>query len=402
MKGKDLKPHIGLFGRRNLGKSSLINCLTGQDVAIVSEHAGTTTDPVKKSIEIFGVGPVIVTDTAGIDDVGDLGKMRIEKTLSVIPNIDFALLLISENIFGTYEKQLIDAFSEYKLPYLLIYSKSDISPMEPKTIELIQKFGTKEILEFNIYDSKLKADLTEAIQRLMPENVYKKQSLFKGLIQPKDVVLLITPIDSEAPEGRMILPQVMALRDVLDNDAICVIVKETELEHFLALGIKPALAVTDSQAFGMVSKIIPDDIPLSSFSITFAQFKGNFEAFLAGTPKIAELKNGDRILMLESCTHQVSCDDIGRHKLPKWLNEFTGIQLEFDFAGGLSTFPRPIEAYAMVIQCGGCVVTEKQLTNRLIPFIKHQIPVSNYGMAIAYVNGIFDRVTQPFQQVKHD
>jgi len=395
---KDLKPHIGIFGRRNLGKSSLINALTGQDIAIVSDHAGTTTDPVKKSIEIFGIGPVIITDTAGIDDTGELGKKRIDKSISVIPTVDLAILLISGNNFGDYEHNIIDEFKEYDTPYIIVHSKSDIEAIRPECEEKIRSFTGVEIVSISIKDKESIEHLVEIIKRVMPETAYNKKSLFKGIVKPKDLVLLITPIDSEAPEGRMILPQVMAIRDVLDNDAICIVLKETELEDFFKLGIKPALAVTDSQAFAMVSQIVPEDVLLTSFSITLARLRGNFEKYLEGTPYISQLKDGDKILMLESCTHQVSCDDIGRYKLPRWIKEFTGKELEFDFAAGLTKFPKPIDEYAMIIQCGGCVVTQKQLNNRLKPAIKRGIPVSNYGMAIAYVTGIFDRVTEVFRK----
>jgi [FeFe] hydrogenase H-cluster maturation GTPase HydF len=401
-KGKDLKPHIGIFGRRNLGKSSLINRLTGQDIAIVSDHAGTTTDPVKKSIEIFGIGPAIVTDTAGIDDVGELGGKRVEKSLSVIPQVDFALLLISDNNFSDYEKQIIKEFSEYDTPYIIVHSKADVNPLDEKLKASIVEETQATIISFDIFDEKKTEKLIASIVEKMPKTVYRKRSLFKGMIDKKDVVLLVTPIDSEAPEGRMILPQVMAVRDVLDNDAICVLVKETELEDFLKLGITPSLAVTDSQAFAMVSKIIPAEVPLTSFSIVLARYKGNFRSFIDGTPHISKLKDGNRILMLESCTHQVSCEDIGRFKLPNWINEYTGKKLEYDFASGLTKFPKPVEEYDLIIQCGGCVVTEKQLNNRLKPSIKKGIPVSNYGMAIAYVTGIFDRVIEPFRNVSED
>ena len=395
---KDLKPHIGIFGRRNLGKSSLINAVTGQDVAIVSAHAGTTTDPVKKSIEIFGIGPAVITDTAGIDDVGELGKKRVDKSINVIPTVDLAILLISQNTFDEYERKIIDEFKEYDTAFIIVHSKSDLEKLLPRNKEKIQALTGAEIVEISVYDKASIEHLVEVIKRVMPETAYVKKSFFSGIIKPKDVVLLITPIDSEAPEGRMILPQVMALRDVLDNDAICVIVKETELEDFFMLGIRPALAVTDSQAFKMVSEIVPDDVPLTSFSITLARMRGNFSKYIEGTPFLSKLKDGDRILMLESCTHQVSCDDIGRFKLPRWIKEFTGKKLEFDFAAGLSTFPKKIDEYAMIIQCGGCVVTQKQLNNRLKPAIKRGIPVSNYGMTIAYVAGIFDRVIEPFLQ----
>ncbi len=396
MKGKDLKPHIGIFGRRNLGKSSLINAITGQDVAIVSDHAGTTTDPVKKSIEIFGIGPVIITDTAGIDDVGDLGAKRIEKSLSVIPQVDFAILMVSANTCDEYEHNIIKEFNEYDTPYIVVHSKSDIEPLKEEMAQKVRAFTKSNIIDISINDKESIEHLIELLKSDMPENVYQQKSLFKGILKPKDVVLLITPIDSEAPDGRMILPQVMAIRDVLDNDCICITVKETEIEDFLKMGIKPALAVTDSQAFAMVSKLIPEDILLTSFSIALARLRGNFEEYIKGTPHISKLKDADTILMLESCTHQVSCEDIGRFKLPKWIKEFTGKDLNFDFASGLTKFPKPIDEYAMIIQCGGCVVTQKQLNNRLKPSIKKGIPVSNYGMAIAYVTGVFNRVVEPF------
>jgi [FeFe] hydrogenase H-cluster maturation GTPase HydF len=396
MKPKDLKPHIGIFGRRNIGKSSLINALIGQEVAIVSDKAGTTTDPVKKSIEVFGIGPVIITDTAGVDDVGELGALRVDKSIGVIPNVDFAILLIANNIFGEYEIKIIEEFDKFDTPYIVIHGKSDIVSINKKLKEEIELTFGVLVEEFNIFEKELLENLVQLLIKKMPDNAYKQKSLLKGIIKPKDIVLLITPIDSEAPEGRMILPQVMALRDVLDNDAICVVVKETELEDFLKTGIKPKIAITDSQAFAMVSKIVPDDVLLTSFSIMLARYRGNFEEYIKGTPKISELQDGDNILMLESCTHQVSCEDIGRFKLPKWIEEYTGKKLNFDFAAGLTKFPKPIEDYALIIQCGGCVVTEKQLNNRLKPVIKQGVAVSNYGMTIAYVTGIFDRVVQAF------
>ena len=396
MKGKDLKPHIGIFGRRNLGKSSLINAITGQEVAIVSGHAGTTTDPVKKSIEIFGIGPVIITDTAGIDDIGELGKKRVEKSLSVIPQVDFAILMISKNTFEGYEKQIIEEFKAYDTPFIVVHSKSDLEPIYKELSQKIKEITKAKVADISIHNKESIEKLVDLIRGEMPENVYQQKSLFKDILKPKDVVLLITPIDSEAPDGRMILPQVMAIRDVLDNDCICITVKETEIKDFLKMGIKPALAVTDSQAFAMVSKLIPEDILLTSFSIALARLRGNFEKYIEGTPHISRLKDNDTILMLESCTHQVSCEDIGRYKLPKWINEFTGKELNYDFASGLTKFPKPIEEYAMIIQCGGCVVTQKQLNNRLKPAINKEIPVSNYGMAIAYVTNIFDRVVEPF------
>ncbi|OGU59952.1 MAG: [FeFe] hydrogenase H-cluster maturation GTPase HydF [Ignavibacteria bacterium GWF2_33_9] len=397
MKGKDLKPHISIFGRTNVGKSSLINAITNQEVSIVSAEAGTTTDPVKKSIEIFGIGPVIIHDTAGIDDVGTLGKQRIEKTRNIIPIIDFAILLITDNLFGKYELDLINEFEEYDVPYILVHGKSDLNALKDITINDIRKFTAAEILEFNLFDNELLQNLINKLVELMPENAYKSKSLFKELINPKDIVLLVTPIDTEAPEGRMILPQVMAIRDILDNYGICITVRETELGDLLKTGIKPLLVVTDSQAFKYVNQVVPSEIQLTSFSILFARYRGNFQKYLEGTPEISNLKDGDRILMLESCTHQLSCDDIGRYKIPKWLKKYTGKELSFEYSSGLCTFPREMEEYQLAIQCGGCVITEKQLNNRLKPFIKRGIPVTNYGMTIAYVNGIFDRVISPFK-----
>ena len=390
---------IGIFGRRNSGKSSLINQLTGQDIAIVSDKPGTTTDPVSKSVEIFGIGPVILIDTAGIDDAGELGEKRIKKSLEVIKKVDCAILLISENLFTDFEQNLINQFNEFEIPYLIVHNKSDISSLNKDTIAEIRKYSSSDILDFSTVNDEKKEELISLIKETIPTTSYQKPSLLGDLVKPKDVVLLITPIDSEAPDGRMILPQNMAIRDVLDNDCITVVVKETELLDFLKLGIRPVLAVTDSQAFGYVSKHIPEDIPLTSFSIVFARMKGDFEKYLEGTPHISQLNDGDRVLILESCTHQVSCDDIGRIKIPKLLQQFTGKLLHFDFVSGLSELTNQVENYSLVIQCGGCMVTRKQLLNRLKPYIEAGIPVTNYGMTLAYVNGIFERATASFLSI---
>jgi len=387
---------IGIFGRRNTGKSSLINLLTGQEIAIVSDKPGTTTDPVSKSVEIFGIGPVVMIDTAGIDDAGELGEKRVMKSKEAIKKVDCAILLIADNVFDKFETDLIKQFEMFDVPYLIVHNKSDISPLNNDTFAEIRNYSSSEILDFSTLNDEKKEMLISLLKSTIPTTTYQKPSLLGDLVQPKDVVLLITPIDSEAPDGRMILPQNMAIRDVLDNDCITVVVKETELVDFLKLGIRPALAVTDSQAFEYVSKHIPEDIPLTSFSIVFARLKGDFEKYLEGTPNISKLKDGDRVLILESCTHQVSCDDIGRIKIPKLLQQFTGKLLHFDFISGLSELTNQVEEYSLVIQCGGCMVTRKQLLNRLKPFTEAGIPVSNYGMTLAYVNGIFERATAPF------
>jgi len=397
-KGREGKAHVGIFGRRNVGKSSIINALVGQDIAIVSEVAGTTTDPVKKSVELHGIGPVIFIDTAGIDDSGELGKLRTGKSLAAIKLIDFAILVISDNLLGDYETDLIAGFNDIDLPYIIVHNKSDLSPVKESFRMAVRSQTDHDVLEYSAVQSgKYNPELISALKESMPASALKSRGLIGDLVSPGDIVLLVTPIDIEAPEGRMILPQMQVIRDTLDNDCTAIILKENEIESFLGkTGIKPRLVVTDSQAFGKVSAVIPQDIPLTGFSIVLARQKGDFEEYLKGTPKIGELKDGDRILLLESCTHNISCDDIGRVKIPRWLTNFTGRKLVFDNVAGLDAVPRPIEDYALVIQCGGCMVTHRQLVNRLRDPKKHDIPITNYGMAIAYMHGIFDRAIEPF------
>jgi [FeFe] hydrogenase H-cluster maturation GTPase HydF len=399
-KGRDLKPHIGIFGRRNNGKSSIINLMVNQDVAIVSPEPGTTTDPVKKSIEIFGIGPAIIVDTAGIDDTGELGEKRVKKTYDALKAMDCAILVIANNEFGFYEKELIKQLREFAVPYLIVHNKSDIRPVEPITREKIREFSKATVLDFTTTHSGHLNELIEELKRTIPETTWQKPSLLGGIVKPDGVVLLVTPIDSEAPDGRMILPQVMAIRDVLDNDCICVVLKETHLKQYFDQNMpRPQLVVTDSQAFAFVNSIVPADVPLTSFSIVFARLRGDFDHYIAGTPMLSKLQEGDKVLILESCAHQVSCEDIGRHKLPKWIEAFTQKNISFDIVAGLSTIA-DIQQYKLVIQCGGCVVTRKQLLNRLKPAVDANIPVSNYGMTIAYLNGIFDRVMEPFLSIE--
>ena len=394
---KDLKPHIGIFGRRNCGKSSLINLLTGQDIAIVSDTAGTTTDPVKKSIEIFGIGPCVLIDTAGIDDTGELGRQRIEKSFKVLEEIDCAILVITGNNFEEPEKQLIARLKELAVPYFIVHNKADQEPLLAVLKAVIeQNYGVK-VMDFSVSRNDDIAPLVALLKQAIPESAYQKASLLGGIIKPNEVVVLVCPVDSEAPEGRLILPQVMAIRDVLDNECICVVLKETHLQQYLETMPKPALIVTDSQVFGFVSKIVPADIPLTSFSIVMARLRGDFDNYVKGTPKLSELKDGDTVLLLESCTHHSTCDDIGRVKLPRMILNFTGKDIRFDYVSGLSPIANP-EKYALAIQCGGCMSTRKQLLNRTNLFVNQGIPISNYGMALAYMNGIFDRVMQPFMK----
>ena len=396
-KGRESKPHIGIYGRRNSGKSSLINCLSGQNIAIVSEHAGTTTDPVKKSFEITGFGPVILVDTAGIDDSGDLGNKRVERTVETLEIIDLALLVVNENSWGSFEDDLINKFNGHDLPYIIIHSKSDIQEPTPEFKGRLLSLTGAPFIEFSSIDKRNYEELITLIRNTIPESSYNTPTLLGDLISYGDIVILITPIDIEAPAGRLILPQMQAIRDILDNEAVAIVLKEREVDSFLKkTGIKPALAITDSQVFVKADASIPAEIPLTSFSIMLARFKGDFANYLKGTPKISELKDGDRVLLLESCTHHVSCDDIGRTKIPRWITRYTGKKLEFDVVAGLNTLSRPVTDYSLVVQCGGCMITRKQLHNRLQSAVKAGVPVTNYGMAIAYVQGIYDRAIAPF------
>ena len=396
-KGKEIRPHIGIFGKRNSGKSSLINALAGQEVAIVSDIAGTTTDPVLKNMEIGGLGAVVLIDTAGIDDEGMLGEKRIARSREVIKTIDLAIRLITNNTIGEFEYGLIDEFNKLDVPYFVVHNKSDLQQLSPEIITKVENELQSVIIEFSALKKSSVEPLINQMRSFLPETAWKPGTLIGDLISYGDTVLLITPIDIEAPEGRLILPQVQVIRDVLDHDGIVAICKEREVDaYFKRMEPKPKLVITDSQVFLKADASIPPEIPLTSFSIVLARQKGDFQNYLKGTPKIGELKDGDRILILESCSHHVSCDDIGRVKIPRWLSNFTGKKLEYDTVAGLNQIPLDIHDYALVVQCGGCMITRRQLVNRLKPAIDAGIPVTNYGMAIAYVHGIFNRAVKPF------
>jgi [FeFe] hydrogenase H-cluster maturation GTPase HydF len=398
-KGKDRTPHIGIYGRRNYGKSSLINAIAGQEIAIVSETPGTTTDLVKKSFEITGFGPVVLVDTAGIDDEGDLGGKRVQKSLHSISIVDMAILLTGENVWGSYEADLVNRFNDLDIPYIILSGKSDLMMPGEAFMEQVKNSTGKSLRSFSRFDNNAHEDLITLIRETIPTRSLKTSTLLGDLIKHGDIVLLITPIDVEAPEGRLILPQVQAIRDTLDNESVAIVLKEREVDAFLKnTGIRPALAVTDSQIFVKADASIPKEIPLTSFSILLARQRGDFENYLKGTPAISELKEGDRVLLLESCTHHVSCDDIGRVKIPRWLSAYTGKNLIFEVVAGLDELPRPVTDYALVVQCGGCMITAKQLQQRLRAAIKAGVPVTNYGMAIAYVQGIYNRAVAPFMK----
>ncbi|MBE0639541.1 MAG: [FeFe] hydrogenase H-cluster maturation GTPase HydF [Bacteroidales bacterium] len=400
-KGKETKPHIGIFGRRNSGKSSLINALARQEIAIVSDTPGTTTDPVKKSIEIPGLGACVLVDTAGIDDSGELGEKRIAKTQSALKTIDLAILVISGNQSGDHEEKLIHNLNHFGVPFFILHNKKDIQPLATELKRDLENKYQTTIVDFSALHPEDPDSLAGVMKKLMPETAYTSRSMLGGLISGGDVVLLVTPIDTEAPEGRMILPQVQAIRDILDNNAIAIVLKESELEAYInIMHPKPVLVVTDSQMFGRVSRIVPEEIPLTGFSVMLARYKGDFVNYLKGTPHLSNLSDGDKILILESCTHHVTCDDIGRNKIPRWLTNFSGKTLDFTVVAGLSDLPNNLSDYSMVIQCGGCMITGKQLINRLKPAVDAGIPVTNYGMAIAWTHGIYERAVAPFLNMK--
>ncbi len=397
--------YIGVFGKRNTGKSSLINTITGQDVAIVSDTPGTTTDPVRKRMEIFGIGPVVLIDTAGIDDSGELGGLRVRKSKQVINQIDLAILLFTNNQLDKYEKELIKEFKEESVPFILLHNQSDIIPLDPKlALECTEKYGI-DVLEFscNMFDVEEQTKAVEMLTSFIVKGLQSSQSsgvgLFEGLADKGDNVLLVCPIDSEAPEGRLILPQMNAIRDLLDRGAVAIVLQPEAIEDYLnTSSIKPRLIVTDSQAFDRISDIVPDDIPLTGFSPLLARSKGFFGYYLSGTPKIDTLKDGDRILILESCSHHSSCEDIGRVKIPRLLQKKTGKNLEWDVVAGLDDIPRGIKEYSIVIQCGGCMITNRQLFSRLRPAIDAGVPVSNYGMTLAWCMGIYSRAIKPLSE----
>ena len=416
MKNLNSQPHIGIFGRRNNGKSALINALTGQEIAIVSEVPGTTTDPVKKSMEIFGIGPVVLIDTAGIDDENELGKKRVEKTENVLKQIDLAILVLANYAFGEYEQQLITKLYALDTPFIIVNNKSDI--VEIKNIT----FENEPVISMSAKTGEGISELVELLKQKIPVSAYHTHSLLEGIVKENDTVLLITPIDSAAPEGRLILPQVQTIRAILDQNAVAIVMKEDQITSGLFFNrkvrketakctkknnsiintlcslrktfafkknqsIKPDLVITDSQVFKSVAPHIPPEIPLTSFSILLARYKGDYENYVKGTPQIENLKDGDLILIMESCTHLTSCEDIGRVKIPKLLQEYIGKNLHFDFVSGLNPIEN-INTYALVVQCGGCMITKKQILNRLKPAVDAGIPITNYGMLLAYISGL--------------
>ena len=396
---------IGLLGRRNQGKSALMNLLTGQQVSIVSDTPGTTTDPVKKSMEVFGLGRCVWIDTAGWDDEGGVGFQRVERSRRTLDLLQAAVVLFSHNDFGEAEREICGALAQKRMPFVLLHNKRDEEPLSTALkADLARRYPDSPIVDFSTVQAAADtpdpaAPLIAALKTLLGAAHAAPRPVLEGLIQAGDLVLLVTPIDAEAPKDRLILPQVQISRQCLDLHAGCLLCQPEELPQMLQrLNTPPRLVITDSQAFKEVHAMLPAEQPLTSFSICLARQKGPFDAYLQGTPHITRLQDGDRLLLLESCTHQINCHDIGRVKLPNLLRQRTGKQLQFEFVSGLNPLPDAPDRYAMVIQCGGCMVTGKQLEQRLTPFIDAGVPVSNYGMTLAYLQGIFDRAVAPFRK----
>ncbi|MCQ2410065.1 MAG: [FeFe] hydrogenase H-cluster maturation GTPase HydF [Elusimicrobiaceae bacterium] len=383
------RPHIGIFGRVNVGKSSLINALTGQDTAVVSDTPGTTTDPVKKVIEILGIGPVVIVDTPGLDDASSLGTQRVARTQEVLNQVDMAILVFA-GAFDHYDQTLMSSCVARRIPFFIVHNKIDVSPLN------VEIRGA-DVLSFSCKNPQVSL-LLDKIKQHLPKSSYSQHVLLDDYVHAGDEVVLVIPIDASAPEGRLILPQVQTIRNLLDIGATAVCVKDTELREYMQHHT-PKLVVTDSQVFGYVNSIVPKEIPVTSFSILFSRLKGDFEAYLQGTCTISHLQDGDKILIMESCSHSVNkCDDIGRTKLPNWLQKFTGKKLQFTVVANLDVLPADVHTYKLAIQCGGCMVTRMQILRRLEMLTQKGVPVSNYGLAIAYCNGIFDRATELFKK----
>ena len=393
--------HVSFFGKRNAGKSSIINAVTGQDLAIVSSVMGTTTDPVYKTMELLPLGPVMVIDTPGIDDEGELGALRAHKSYQVLNKTDIAILVIDSTAGkGEEELELIHRFHKKGIPYLIVYNKIDLLSTE-KIKDLAMSVRAGEVL-VSASDGMNIQELKEKIASLKPEDTHK-YPLIQDLIDPLDLVILVVPIDKAAPKGRLILPQQQTIRDILERGALSLVVRDTELkstlDHFLAQGVCPKLVVTDSQAFARVSKAVPENITLTSFSILFSRYKGELETQLKGIAALSSIEDGDRILIAEGCTHHRQCGDIGTCKMPEWIRNYTGKKPVFEFTSG-TEFPDDVSSYKMVVHCGGCMLNEREMKYRIACCQDQGVPITNYGILIAQVTGILKRSLGPFPEMQ--
>jgi len=390
---KSMRLHIGIFGKTNVGKSSLLNKITDQDVSIVSDIEGTTTDVVEKTMELLPIGPVNFLDTAGINDKSTLASERIEKTMKILNRTDVGVIVCDYNGIDDYETDLINKFNELNIPYIIIVNKTDIQGINDTALNHIRKYTENILITSTKTDSEIVFKFKELLLKILPDDYINTPKIVGDLIKEKSVVIMVIPIDKEAPKGRIILPQVQTLRDLLDSNCLTLVVKDTELEQALnSLKEPPALVVTDSQAFKKVSEIVPQNVPLTSFSILFARLKGDLNAFIQGAKAIENLQDGDKVLILESCTHHAIDDDIGRVKIPNLLRKKTGKNLVIENFSG-HDFP-DISGYKLIIHCGACMTNKKEVLSRILLANRAGIPISNYGIVISYCLGILDRAVQ--------
>ena len=386
--------HIGFFGKRNAGKSSLCNAVTGQELSVVSDVRGTTTDPVRKAMELLPLGPVVIIDTPGLDDEGELGNLRVKRTRQVLNYVDLAVLTVDTTVGMTEsERELCEIFKNKNIPYVVAYNKSDLLATVPQPSE--NEIYVSALSGVNINELK---DKMAALVKASDEQKF----IVGDLIEPNDKIVLVVPIDKAAPKGRLILPQQQTIRDILDSGATALVCRDTELSELLSsLPQKPRMVITDSQAFGKVAKIVPRDVELTSFSILFARYKGNLREAVRGAAMLDKLQDGDKILISEGCTHHRQCGDIGTVKLPKWIGDYTGKKLDFEFTSGRD-FPEDLSAYALVIHCGGCMLTEREMQYRARHASDSGIPMSNYGIIIAHTHGILRRSLEPFKDILNE
>jgi [FeFe] hydrogenase H-cluster maturation GTPase HydF len=394
---ESLRLHISVFGRRNAGKSSVVNSLAGHRVSIVSDTPGTTTDPVKKAMELLPLGPVLFTDTAGLDDPGELGAQRVSRTRKVGERTDLAVVVTDEDRWGPLEDGLAKGFQETGIPLIVVRNKIDrSSPGDDFTALMVEK-GLAWVAVSALTGEGVDR-LREEIIRLAPESFINPSGIVSDLVPPGGTAVLVVPIDKEAPRGRLIMPQVQTIRDLLDNDSMALVVKERELRMALRnLSAKPSLVITDSQAFLKVAGDTPDDVPMTSFSILFARFQGDLPSMVRGAAAIGSLRSGDRVLIAEACTHHPIGEDIGTVKLPRWLNQFAGGRLDFQFHRG-AEFPEDLASFRLVIHCGACMFNRRAMLTRIQRASMAGVPITNYGLAIAYSLGIFERALGPFPE----
>jgi len=398
---KSMRIHIGIFGKRNVGKSSLINIITHQYTSIVSEVAGTTTDSVEKTMEMLPLGPVVFIDTAGIDDVGNLGEKRIEKTQKIIQRCDVGIIVCDYTGWTETETELANNFKNKKIPIIAVINKTDEGKIKDEKYEEIKLLSDYQIECSAKTDKDIPDKIREALIKVVPQELINEQEILKELVKEEDVVLLVTPIDKEAPKGRLILPQVNVIRELLDKKCVAMVTTEKTLKNSLEiLKEPPKLVITDSQAFKEVSKVVPENIPLTSFSILFARLKGDIDTFISGAKTIENLKDGDKILICESCTHHAIEDDIGTVKIPALIRKKTGKDLVFERVSS-HEFPNNIEKYSLIVHCGGCMTNRREILYRISKSKEKNIPITNYGITIAYCTGICERAMKPITEVKN-